>query len=55
VEPGDQLLLQATLERNLKGIWKLATLATVDGAEAAAADMMLAPDLAGATPAGKNP
>ena len=43
VEPGDQLILSATLERNLRGIWKLAAVATVDGAEAAAAELMLAP------------
>lgn len=55
VEPGDQLTLQATLERNLKGIWKLSTVATVDGTEAASADMMLAPDIDGATPSGKTP
>src|SRR5215831_21339440 len=30
VEPGDQLLLTATLERAFKGIWKFATVATVD-------------------------
>ncbi len=32
VEPGDQLILQATLERNLRGIWKLSAVASV-GAE----------------------
>ena len=45
VEPGDQLILSATLERNLKGIWKLATEATVNGTVVCSADMMLAPDL----------
>jgi 3-hydroxyacyl-[acyl-carrier-protein] dehydratase len=45
VEPGDQLILSATLERNLKGIWKLATVATVNGTVVCSADMMLAPDL----------
>jgi 3-hydroxyacyl-[acyl-carrier-protein] dehydratase len=55
VEPGDQLILEATLERNLKGIWKLATVATVGGAEAVTAEMMLAPDFGSATPAGKQP
>jgi len=55
VEPGDQLILSATLERNLKGIWKLATLATVGDVEAASADMMLAPDFASAAPGGKAP
>jgi 3-hydroxyacyl-[acyl-carrier-protein] dehydratase len=43
VEPGDQLVLSATLERNLRGIWKLTAIATVDGAEAAAAELMLSP------------
>jgi len=55
VEPGDQLILEATLERNLKGIWKLATLATVDGAEAVSAEMMLAPDFGSAQPASQPP
>src|SRR5712671_239219 len=41
VGPGDQLILSATLERNLRGIWRLATRATVDGAEAASAELML--------------
>ena len=55
VEPGDQLVLNATLERTLRGIWKLAAVATVDGAEAAAAEIMLAPGIpthrgAGAVP-----
>jgi 3-hydroxyacyl-[acyl-carrier-protein] dehydratase len=43
VEPGDQLLLEATLERNLRGIWKLAAIARVGDAEAASAELMLAP------------
>jgi len=43
VGPGDQLTLQATLERNLRGIWKLTAVASVDGAEAASAELMLAP------------
>jgi 3-hydroxyacyl-[acyl-carrier-protein] dehydratase len=45
VEPGDQLMLEATLERNLRGIWKLTALASVDGAEAASAELMLAPGM----------
>jgi len=45
VEPGDQLILNATLTRNLRGIWKLDTVATVDGNEVCSANMMLAPDL----------
>jgi 3-hydroxyacyl-[acyl-carrier-protein] dehydratase len=52
VEPGDQLILSATLERTLKGIWKLSAVATVDDAEAASCEMMLAPDLGSATAAG---
>jgi 3-hydroxyacyl-[acyl-carrier-protein] dehydratase len=43
VGPGDQLTLQATLERNLRGIWKLSAVASVDGAEAASAELMLVP------------
>jgi 3-hydroxyacyl-[acyl-carrier-protein] dehydratase len=43
VGPGDQLILQATLERNLRGIWKLTAVASVDGAEAASAELMLVP------------
>lgn len=43
VEPGDQLVLQATLERNLRGIWKLSAVATVGDEEAASAELMLAP------------
>ncbi|MGH8253848.1 MAG: 3-hydroxyacyl-ACP dehydratase FabZ [Steroidobacteraceae bacterium] len=45
VEPGDQLVLEATLERNLRGIWKLAAIARVGDAEAASADLMLAPGI----------
>ena len=56
VEPGDQLILNATLERTLKGIWKLSATAMVGDAEAAACEMMLATDLnraaAAAQPAG---
>jgi 3-hydroxyacyl-[acyl-carrier-protein] dehydratase len=44
VEPGDQIVLTATLERAFKGIWKFATVATVDGAEVAHAEMMVAPE-----------
>ncbi len=43
VEPGDQLILQATLERNLRGIWKLSAVATVGDTEAASAELMLSP------------
>jgi 3-hydroxyacyl-[acyl-carrier-protein] dehydratase len=43
VEPGDQVVLKATLERSMRGIWKFATVAEVDGAEVATAEMMVAP------------
>lgn len=42
VGPGDQLHLSATLERTLRGIWKMAVVATVDGEEVASAEIMLA-------------
>lgn len=44
VEPGDQLTLTAKLERSFKGIWKFSTVALVDGAEVASAEMMVAPE-----------
>jgi 3-hydroxyacyl-[acyl-carrier-protein] dehydratase len=44
VEPGDQIVLKATLERSFKGIWKFATVAEVDGEEVACAEMMVAPE-----------
>ena len=47
VEPGDQLILNATLERQVRGIWKFATIAEVEGKEVASAEMLIAP---GATP-----
>jgi 3-hydroxyacyl-[acyl-carrier-protein] dehydratase len=50
VEPGDQLILTAKLERNLKGIWRLSSAAYVDDVEAAHAEMLLAPDLGNAAP-----
>src|SRR5690349_13601881 len=43
VEPGDQLVLKATLERSLRGIWKFSTLAEVNGEEVTSAEMMVAP------------
>jgi 3-hydroxyacyl-[acyl-carrier-protein] dehydratase len=45
VEPGDQLILEARFERNVKGIWRLATKAEVGGQEVAHAHIMIAPDL----------
>jgi 3-hydroxyacyl-[acyl-carrier-protein] dehydratase len=48
VVPGDQIILQATLARALKGIWKFETRASVDGQEVASAEMMVAPEVQGA-------
>jgi 3-hydroxyacyl-[acyl-carrier-protein] dehydratase len=45
VEPGDRLVLKARLERAIRGIWKFSTVAEVDGAEAASATMMVAPEV----------
>jgi len=45
VVPGDQLVLKATLERAIRGIWKFGTVAEVDGKEAASAKMMVAPEV----------
>jgi 3-hydroxyacyl-[acyl-carrier-protein] dehydratase len=50
VVPGDQLILTSRVERNMKGIWKLSTVALVGDAEAVSADMMLFPDADNATP-----
>lgn len=46
VEPGDQLLLTAQLERAFKGIWKFSTAALVGDDEVAHAEMMVAPETA---------
>jgi 3-hydroxyacyl-[acyl-carrier-protein] dehydratase len=43
VEPGDQLILRATLERQVRGIWKFATAAEVAGSEVASAEMLITP------------
>ncbi|MHB1244804.1 MAG: 3-hydroxyacyl-ACP dehydratase FabZ [Sulfuriferula sp.] len=40
VVPGDQLILHAEILRNLKGIWKYATYAEVNGQRVAEAEMM---------------
>lgn len=45
VLPGDVLVLKATLERAIRGIWKFDTVAEVDGAVAASATMMVAPEV----------
>lgn len=44
VEPGDQLVLTAQLERSFKGIWRFSTVALVGDDEIAHAEMMLAPE-----------
>ncbi len=44
VEPGDQLILTATLERSFKGIWKFNTIAYVGETEVTSAEMMVAPE-----------
>ena len=44
VEPGDQLVLTATVERCLRGIWRFATRAEVGGAEVAQAQIMVTPE-----------
>jgi len=43
VVPGDQLLLEATLERRIRTIWKFAVVARVDGEEVSSAEMMVMP------------
>lgn len=42
VMPGDQLILKVEILRNMRGIWKYATRAEVDGEVAAEAEMMAA-------------
>ncbi len=44
VVPGDQLMLNAQVERVMRGIWKFKTQATVDGTEVCSAEMMVAPE-----------
>ena len=43
VLPGDQLVLDAKLERRIRTIWKFATVATVSGQEVCSAEMMVMP------------
>jgi 3-hydroxyacyl-[acyl-carrier-protein] dehydratase len=45
VEPGDQLILTARIERALKGIWKFSTAALVGEEEAAGGEMMIATEI----------
>jgi 3-hydroxyacyl-[acyl-carrier-protein] dehydratase len=42
VEPGDQLILNVELLRNMRGIWKFCARAEVDGVLAAEAELMCA-------------
>jgi 3-hydroxyacyl-[acyl-carrier-protein] dehydratase len=44
VEPGDQMIMKATFQRAMRGIWKFSTEASVDGREVCSAEMMVAPD-----------
>jgi 3-hydroxyacyl-[acyl-carrier-protein] dehydratase len=44
VEPGDQLILTAELERTMRGIWKFRAAAYVSDAEVASAELMVAPE-----------
>jgi 3-hydroxyacyl-[acyl-carrier-protein] dehydratase len=44
VVPGDQLILTATVQRALRGIWKFETMALVGDVEVAHAEMMVAPE-----------
>ena len=44
VEPGDQLILTAKLERQMRGIWKFSTIAYVGDDEVTSAEMMVAPE-----------
>jgi 3-hydroxyacyl-[acyl-carrier-protein] dehydratase len=44
VIPGDQLILKATVQRAIKGIWKFETTALVGETEVAHAEMMVAPE-----------
>jgi 3-hydroxyacyl-[acyl-carrier-protein] dehydratase len=44
VEPGDQLILTAKLERQMRGIWKFSTAAYVGADEVTSALMMVAPE-----------
>ena len=44
VEPGDQLILTAKLERSMRGIWKFATVAYVGDDEVTSAELMVAPE-----------
>jgi 3-hydroxyacyl-[acyl-carrier-protein] dehydratase len=55
VEPGDTLILTATLERQMRGIWKFATVAYVGEDEVTSAEMMVAPETNKTSPKAQNP
>ncbi len=44
VEPGDQLILEANLDRCLRGIWRFSTRARVGDGEVAHAEIMVTPE-----------
>jgi 3-hydroxyacyl-[acyl-carrier-protein] dehydratase len=44
VEPGDQLILTAKAQRQMRGIWKFEAAAYVGDVEAASAELMVAPE-----------
>jgi len=46
VQPGDQLVLTAQVERYLKGIWRFSTVALIDDHEVAHAEIMVTPESA---------
>jgi 3-hydroxyacyl-[acyl-carrier-protein] dehydratase len=50
VEPGDQLILTAKLERQMRGIWKFSNAAYVGDHEVTSAEMMVAPETGKAPP-----
>jgi 3-hydroxyacyl-[acyl-carrier-protein] dehydratase len=50
VVPGDTLTLTAKVDRTVKGIWRLNTVAHVGEAEVASAELMLFPDAENASP-----
>ncbi|MEY2853328.1 MAG: hypothetical protein RL030_460 [Pseudomonadota bacterium] len=50
VVPGDALILSAKVDRTVKGIWRLNTVAHVGEAEVASAELMLFPDAENASP-----
>jgi len=55
VQPGDQIILEATLLRALRGIWKFETKAFVDGVEVCCAIMMVAPETGSSARQAKPP